>query len=48
MKHELEFRQISKNFAGVPALTDISFSVTEKSLPLWEKTERGSLLCSKF
>lgn len=29
MKHELEFRQISKNFAGVPALTDISFSVTE-------------------
>ena len=29
MKHELEFREISKNFAGVPALQHISFSVSE-------------------
>lgn len=29
MKHKLEFKEISKNFAGVPALQDISFSVSE-------------------
>ena len=29
MKHELEFKEISKNFAGVPALQHISFSVSE-------------------
>lgn len=29
MKHELEFREISKSFAGVPALQHISFSVSE-------------------
>ena len=29
MKHELEFRDISKNFAGVPALQHISFAVSE-------------------
>lgn len=29
MRHELEFREISKNFAGVPALQHISFSVSE-------------------
>lgn len=29
MEHKLEFREISKNFAGVPALQHISFSVSE-------------------